>query len=181
MMEVKSQDYGTWRRIRVVPFESLFTETPVQGDPDKPFQFLVDGSIVDKFSYWKFTFMSMLVERAYKTNGMVKECDIVMSASRAYQESQDFIAEFIREKVVREEGAEIKKTVLNNEFSVWYMSTYGKGAPSPKEVHVKMDQQFGKYDKKGAWTGVRIKYERDEYSAKRDAEVFDDGISANDL
>ena len=181
MMEVKSQDYGTWRRIRVVPFESLFTETPVQGDPDKPFQFLVDGSIVDKFAYWKFTFMSMLVERAYKTNGMVKECDIVMSASRAYQESQDFIAEFIREKVVREEGAEIKKTVLNNEFSVWYMSTYGKGAPSPKEVHVKMDQQFGKYDKKGAWTGVRIKYERDEYSAKRDAEVFDDGISANDL
>ena len=181
MMEVKSQDYGTWRRIRVVPFESLFTENPVQGDPDKPYQFLVDGTIVDKFAYWKFTFMSMLVERAYKTGGMVKECDIVMSASKAYQESQDFIAEFIREKVVREEGGEIKKTVLNNEFAVWYMSTYGKGAPSPKEVHVKMDQQFGKYDKKGAWTGVRIKYERDEFAAKRDAEVFDDGISANEL
>ena len=181
MMEVKSQDYGTWRRIRVVPFESLFTETPVHTDPDKPFQFLVDGSIVDKFAYWKFTFMSMLVERAYKTNGMVKECDIVMSASRAYQESQDFIAEFIREKIVVEPNCEIKKTVLNNEFSVWYMSTYGKGAPSPKEVHAKMDQQFGKYEKKGAWMGVRIKYERDEMGARRDAEVFDDGISTNDL
>ena len=181
MMEVKSQDYGTWRRIRVVPFESLFTENPVSGDPDKPFQFLVDGTIVDKFAYWKFTFMSMLVERAFKTGGMVKDCDIVLSASKAYQESQDFIAEFIREKVVREEGSEIKKTVLNNEFAVWYMSTYGKGAPSPKEVHAKMDQQFGKYDKKGAWTGVRIKYERDEFAAKRDTEVFDDGISANDL
>ena len=181
MMEVKSQDYGTWRRIRVVPFESLFTENPVSGDPDKPFQFLVDGTIVDKFAYWKFTFMSMLVERAFKTGGMVKDCDIVLSASKAYQESQDFIAEFIREKVVREEGSEIKKTVLNNEFAVWYMSTYGKGAPSPKEVHAKMDQQFGKYDKKGAWTGVRIKYERDEFAAKRDTEVFDDGISVNDL
>jgi P4 family phage/plasmid primase-like protien len=181
MMEVKSQDYGTWRRIRVVPFESLFTENPVHNDPDKPFQFLVDGTIVDKFAYWKFTFMSLLVERAFKTGGMVKDCDIVLSASKAYQESQDFIAEFIREKVVREEGSEIKKTVLNNEFAVWYMSTYGKGAPSPKEVHVKMDQQFGKYDKKGAWTGVRIKYERDEFAAKRDTEVFDDGISANDL
>ena len=181
MMEVKSQDYGTWRRIRVVPFESLFTENPVQGDPDKPFQFLVDGTIVDKFVYWKFIFMSLLVERAFKTNGMVKDCDIVLSASKAYQESQDFIAEFIREKIVVEAGSEIKKTVLNNEFAVWYMSTYGKGAPSPKEVHAKMDQQFGKYEKKGAWTGVRIKYERDEYLAKRDAEVFDDGISANDL
>ncbi len=181
MMEVKSQDNGTWRRIRVVPFESLFTENPVHNDPDKPFQFLVDGTIVDKFAYWKFTFMSLLVERAFKTGGMVKDCDIVLSASKAYQESQDFIAEFIREKVVREEGSEIKKTVLNNEFAVWYMSTYGKGAPSPKEVHVKMDQQFGKYDKKGAWTGVRIKYERDEFAAKRDTEVFDDGISANDL
>ena len=184
-MEVKSQDFGTWRRIREVPFESLFTEHPVHDDPDKPFQFLVDGTIIDKFAYWKYTFMYMLVQRAFKTDGKVGECDIVIQASKAYQESQDFIAEFIREKIVVDAGGKIKKTELNSEFTVWYQSTYGKGAPSPKEVHAYMDKKFGKFEKKekGAWTGAKIKYERDD-SFKQTAtgdDEFDDGIGADDL
>jgi putative DNA primase/helicase len=184
-MEVKSQDFGTWRRIREVPFESLFTENPVHDDPDKPFQFMVDGTIVDKFSYWKYTFMYMLVQRAFKTDGKVGECDIVNQASKAYQESQDFIAEFIREKIVVDAGGKIKKTELNSEFMVWYQSTYGKGAPSPKEVHAYMDKKFGKFEKKekGAWTGAKIKYERDDSfkAAVSGDDEFDDGISTNDL
>jgi P4 family phage/plasmid primase-like protien len=185
-MEVKTQDFGTWRRIREVPFESLFTENPVHDDPDKPFQFLVDGTIVDKFKYWKYTFMSMLVKQAFKTGGKVGECDIVVQASKAYQESQDFIAEFIREKIVIDPNGKIKKTELNSEFTVWYQSTYGKGAPSPKEVHTYMDKKFGKFEKKekGAWTGAKIKYEREETMFKQtdDGEdVFDDGIGADDL
>ena len=184
-MEVKSQDFGTWRRIREVPFEALFTENPVHDDPDKPFQFLVDGTIIDKFSYWKYTFMYMLVQRAFKTDGKVGECDIVNQASKAYQESQDFIAEFIREKIVVDPNGKIKKTELNSEFTVWYQSTYGKGAPSPKEVHTYMDKKFGKFEKKekGAWTGAKIKYERDD-SFKQTAtgeDEFDDGIGADDL
>jgi P4 family phage/plasmid primase-like protien len=39
-MEIKSQDHGTWRRIRVVDFMSLFVETPKQGDIEKPYQIL---------------------------------------------------------------------------------------------------------------------------------------------
>jgi hypothetical protein len=66
-MEVKTQDFGTWRRIREVPFESLFTENP---DPTKPNQFLVDGTIKDKFAYWKFTFMAMLVRKG----GRMRRC-----------------------------------------------------------------------------------------------------------
>jgi P4 family phage/plasmid primase-like protien len=185
-MEVKSQDFGTWRRIREVPFESLFTENPVQGDPDKPFQFLVDNTITDKFKYWKYTFMSMLVERAYKTEGKVGECDIVTKASKEYQESQDFIAEFIRDKIVVDPNGKIKKTELNSEFTIWYQSTYGRGAPSPKEVHAYMDKKFGKYEKKekGAWTGAKIKYDREEqmFKTNDDGEnEFDDGIGADDL
>ncbi len=185
-MEVKSQDFGTWRRIREVPFESLFTENPVHNDPDKPFQFLVDNTITDKFKYWKYIFMSMLVERAYKTDGKVGECDIVTKASKEYQESQDFIAEFIRDKIVVDPNGKIKKTELNSEFAVWYQSTYGRGAPSPKEVHSYMDKKFGKYEKKekGAWTGAKIKYDREEQMFKTNTDgenEFDDGIGADDL
>ncbi len=129
--------------------------------------------------------MWMLVQRAFKTDGKVGECDIVNQASKAYQESQDFIAEFIRDKIVVDAGGKIKKTELNSEFTVWYQSTYGKGAPSPKEVHAYMDKKFGKFEKKekGAWTGAKIKYDRDDLF-KRSAtgeDEFDDGIGADDL
>jgi hypothetical protein len=158
----------------------------VHGDPDKPFQYLVDNTITDKFKYWKYTFMSMLVERAFKTEGKVGECDIVTKASKEYQESQDFIAEFIRDKIVVDPNGKIKKTELNSEFAIWYQSTYGRGAPSPKEVHSYMDKKFGKYEKKekGAWTGAKIKYEREEqmFITNEDGDnEFDDGIGADDL
>jgi hypothetical protein len=157
----------------------------VHDDPDKPFQFMVDGSIVDKFSYWKYTFMYMLVQRAFKTDGKVGECDIVNQASKAYQESQDFIAEFIREKIVVDANGKIKMTELNSEFTVWYQSTYGKGAPPAKDVHGYMDKKFGKSNRKekGVWTGVKIKYERDDsFKATISGDdEFDDGISTNDL
>ena len=183
-MEIKTQDFGTWRRIREVPFEALFTENPVHDDPDKPFQFLVDGTIVDKFSYWKFTFMAMLVERAFKTDGKVGECEIVTNASKAYQESQDFIAEFIRDKIKMDANGSIKKSALNSEFTVWFMNTYGRGAPSPKDVHVYMDKKFGKYDRKGSWVGVAIKYENDDnarQAGKVEMDEFDDGVGADDI
>jgi hypothetical protein len=48
-----------------------------------------------------------------------------------------------------------------------------------------MDKKFGKFEKKekGAWTGAKIKYERDD-SFKQTAtgdDEFDDGIGADDL
>ena len=158
-MEVKTQDFGTWRRIREVPFESLFTENP---DPTKPNQFLVDGTIKDKFTYWKYTFMAMLVDRAFKTEGKVEECDVVVQASKRYQESQDFIAEFIRDKIVAEPNGKIRKSELNQQFTIWYRDTYGTGTPSPKDVHTYMDKRFGKIEQKGYWGGVKIKYDREE-------------------
>jgi putative DNA primase/helicase len=166
-MEVKTQDFGTWRRIREVPFESLFTENP---DPTKPNQFLVDGTIKDKFTYWKYTFMAMLVERAFKTEGKVEECDVVVQASKRYQESQDFIAEFIRDKIVADTNGKIRKSELNQQFTIWYRDTYGTGTPSPKDVHAYMDKRFGKIEQKGYWGGVKIKYDREEITTDMEEE-----------
>ena len=45
MFDIKSNDDGTWRRIRVCDFKSKFTENPVQGDPDEPYQYPVDKKI----------------------------------------------------------------------------------------------------------------------------------------
>jgi len=161
-MEIKSQDHGTWRRIRVVDFVSLFTENPVANDPDKPYQYLVDLSIGEKFNDWKEVFAAMLVDLASKTNGNVTDCPMVLASSNSYRESQDYIAEFIRDKIIVDATGRISKTELSSEFSIWYQSTYGKGGPSPKDVQSYMDKRFGKFEKHKAWIGARINYERDE-------------------
>jgi P4 family phage/plasmid primase-like protien len=177
MMEIKSNDHGTWRRIRVVQFKSLFTETPVFDDPEKPYQFKIIKNIEERFDDWKEVFTSMLVERAFETNGNVKDCNMVMAASNEYRESQDYISEFIRDKIVRDVDGKIKKTELNNEFQKWYMATYGRGGPNVKDVHDFIDKQFGK-QKNQVWKGIKINYERDEFEMPN---VNPDEIDVSDL
>jgi P4 family phage/plasmid primase-like protien len=173
-MDVKTQDFGTWRRIREVPFESHFTENP---DPTKPNQFLIDTTIQDKFKYWKFAFMAMLVKKAFETGGKVEECDVVIQASKRYQESQDFIAEFIRDKIEEDPRGKIRKSELNPLFLAWYRESYGFGSPSVKDVHKYLDKKFGKASAEG-WLGGKIRHER---VPLEDSDDMPAEINANEL
>jgi P4 family phage/plasmid primase-like protien len=178
LMGVKANDHGTWRRIRAVPFKSLFTENPVIGDVEKPYQFKLDKYIDEKFEEWKEVFMAMLVARAFETNGIVKDCDIVMAKSNEYRQSQDYIAEFISDRISRDPAGRIRKMELNNEFSMWYAANHGGRGPSPKDLHEYMDKEFGR-QRNQCWIGVKIKYDQSDYD-KNDTHT-DDDISANDL
>jgi phage/plasmid-associated DNA primase len=161
MMEVKSNDHGTWRRIRVVQFKSLFTETPVHNDKEKPYQFKIVKNIEERFDEWKEVFTAMLVEHAFATNGIVKDCDMVMAASNEYRESQDYISEFMSDRIVTDPNGTISKTELSVEFKAWYEATYGRGGPNIKEVQAHMDKKFKKCNTRKVWLGVKIAYERE--------------------
>lgn len=161
-MKINSQDNGTWRRIRIVDFMSLFTDNPVEGDKDKPYQFKKVEDITDKFDEWKEVFMAMLVKKAYETNGVVKDCNIVMKSSNSYRESQDFIAEFISDKIIIDAAGTISKSELSNEFTIWYQGTYGRGGPSMKDVQSYMDKRFGDFKKYKCWRGCKINYDNNE-------------------
>jgi P4 family phage/plasmid primase-like protien len=180
-LEIKSQDHGTWRRIRVVPFLSLFTKNPVEGDPDKPYQFMAVEDINEKFNEWKEVWMAMLVEKAFATNGVVKDCDIVIQSSNSYRESQDYIAEFIADKTIVDPAGTITKTELTSEFTLWYQGTYGRGGPSIKDVQDYMDKKFGKFDKHKCWKGVKINYEKESVMNENETEQeLDDDIGEID-
>ena len=158
LMEIHDQTHGTWRRIRVVDFVSKFTHEPVNNDPNKPYQFLIDSEIVKKFDSWKEVFLAMLVDVAFRTKGEVRDCPRVLEASDAYRARQDTIAEFIREKMVVIPNRKVQKSQINAHFRAWYESTYGKGGPRPKDVHEYLDDLFGK-EVNGAWTGIMFKHE----------------------
>lgn len=155
-MEIKSMDHGTWRRIRVVDFESLFTEKPVSDDADKPYQYKLDKNIKEKFDVWKPIFMSMMVDIAFKTNGMVEDCDKVMSSSNSYRERQDYYAEFINERIEINPTGCVIKAVLINVFKEWYNANYGFKNNNPKDITLHIDKRFSK-NKNGVWVGISIK------------------------
>mgnify|MGYP001211722212 FL=1 len=155
---VSSQDHGTWRRINVVDFESLFTNNPESDDLEKPFQFKKDTTIKDKFKNWKIVFMAMLVEIVLKTQGNVTECKRVTKSSQQYREREDHIAEYITERIIRDDCGRIQKSEINADFSAWFQGTYGRGGPSNKEVHEYLDKRIGKHSTKNrGWIGWRIR------------------------
>jgi P4 family phage/plasmid primase-like protien len=170
--EIKAQDHGTWRRIRVIPFMSLFTENPVDNDPHKPYQYLIDSTIDEKFDTWKSVFLAMLVERVLVTNGKVVDCETVLKASNDYKHKQDVISQFIEEKIVRAPGEKVKKAAINNEFKIWHESNFGIKGPQSKEVHVYLDKLFGEHDQQG-WRDIKMIYD----TSNRDEEINPDEIS----
>ena len=155
-MDIQSQDHGTWRRIRVVDFESLFTEKPVSTDIRKPYQYLLDKDIKEKFHLWKEVFASMLIKIAFRTNGSVKDCEKVLKSSKSYREAQDSITEFLNNRVCKNPLGCLSKVVVNEQFREWFSSNRGGKSPTMKEICIQADRLFGNsYD--GVWKGYQIK------------------------
>ena len=181
MMKINSNDHGTWRRQRLVPFEALFTENPVDDDEEKPYQFKLDRFIDEKFDRWAPVFMSMLVDIAFEKNGVVDDCNIVVAKTKEYRQSQDYLSEFIRDRVVKDSDGRIRKTELNNEFSIWYASNHGGKTPSPRDLHEYMNKEFGRI-KNQVWKGIRIRYESNEDDDDIDEEEEEESdISSSEL
>jgi len=167
LFDIKSNDDGTWRRIRVCEFMSKFMERPNE-DYDKfpkenfPYQYKIDKKIDEKFRIWAPVFISMLVDVAFETDGIVKDCDLVLARSDMYREGQDYLAEFAKEKIGKRVDSKIKKTELLEEFKLWYQRHYGRATlPNGREITEYMDKRYGK-SSKGRWYNVAMLYDEDD-------------------
>jgi len=175
LMKINATDNGTWRRIAVVDFKSLFTDHPVSGDPDKPYQYKVDREMTNKFLRWKEVFAAMLVKRTMSTHGDVQECVDVLGRSNEYRSSQDSILEFIRDKVRRTDdpGFKVTKSDLSSEFSTWHTATYGRGGPTARDLYDYFAKEFGR-PKGSVWRNIRIIYGNDTESDDEDEDIAGD-------
>jgi len=163
LFEINSNDDGTWRRICIVDFMSKFVDPEAQKtQDDTPYQFPKDKNLKEKLPKMARVFASMLVKRAFETQGKVEICDIVRSSSDKYRQGQDHIAAFIAEMVGRKEGKKIAKRELTEQFKIWFQDQQGgRRAPKGIELHEFMDKKFGKSRRDG-WHGVEIIYPESE-------------------
>ena len=161
LFDIKANDEGTWRRIRKVDHKAIFCESPRDDDPDKPYQYLIDKRLDEKFKTWAPVFLAMLVEKAFQTGGMVKDTPGVLASSESYRNSQDYINEFVRDKIRKVEGHYVKKTEMYESFKVWYIEHYDRNVPRGNEIYEVFDKKYGKYTTKG-WKNISIIYNHDE-------------------
>jgi P4 family phage/plasmid primase-like protien len=154
-LPVKSRDHGTWRRIRVVKFVSLFTDHP---KPDEPYQFKKEENFEDKFNSWSEVFISMLIEIAYKNQGSLPITKIISDYSKEYQKGQDFIMEFIEEKLaLGGPNDRVKKTQISTLFNTWYYEMYtAKISGKTQELFSTIEKHF-KMTYKDGYRGLCIK------------------------
>jgi len=156
LFDVLSNDDGTWRRIRVCEFLSKFCNKPSSNKKDREFQGIMPSKLLAKFDEWLPVFTALLVDIAYKTQGKVKDCEMVMAASNKYRGSQDYLGKFFDEHIIKEDGAELKWTDVWHEFGDWYRNNgYGRDVPKHSEVKNFMEKRLGLYPKRG-WKNHRL-------------------------
>jgi P4 family phage/plasmid primase-like protien len=171
LFEIKSNDDGTWRRMKLVDFLAKFI---TEGEPhtdDTQYVFPKDKSLKEKLPNWAPVFITMLIKKACETDGEVKDCPQVLQASNKYRQSQDCIAGFINDKIVKDAKGAISKKYLNDVFKEWYQMNYGNRKP-PKlsEIEEAMIKKFGNRNiKTNKWHGITMK----EDDIQNDNEIDD--------
>lgn len=163
LFDIKSNDDGTWRRIRVVNFESKFTLKPYN-DPEfpvesYPYQFMLDTTLDEKFEQWAPVMLSLLVEKAYETQGKVADCPEVLASSNRYRQSQDIYLDFISQCIQEHsmpQPCNLKLTAVTDSFKNWYSINHGGGKAMPmKDLKEYMNKKFGTYPKEG-WSRLSL-------------------------
>jgi P4 family phage/plasmid primase-like protien len=162
--QVPSDDGGTWRRIRVVRFESRFCDHP---DPSKPNEFPIDTQLSSHFDEWKEPFISLLIEY-YKDlvtncNCKVKEPEQVLECTREYQRRNDTIADFLDSAVEVHETGFLSIADAFVEFKNWLKEEGVVDRTMRKsdfQAYIDKQSAYGKAIKKKlvkGWNGFRLK------------------------
>jgi phage/plasmid-associated DNA primase len=155
-----SEDGGTWRRVRLIEFQSKFTDNP---NPRNEHEFAIDRELSLKFDEWKETFMAMLVDiyRTYKEMGGISEPKEVMQCTDNYQKQNDNIGEFVKTYITEKVGEKVFIDDLYAEYKLWFKNeSIGGAVPRRKVLETYMDNNLlgtmGRERSRNYWPGYKL-------------------------
>jgi putative DNA primase/helicase len=157
LFDIESNDDGTWRRIRKCDFLAKFIDDGETYNDDTPYIYIKDKSLKDKLPELAPYFASMLVKRAFETDGIVENCETIVNASNKYRNGQDHIKAYVMDRIVKTSDPvkPIGKRDLYEDFKVWFQQEQGsRKVPKGEELYEYMNKTFGVCSKKG-WSGVK--------------------------
>ena len=167
---IPSNDGGTWRRLRVVHFNSRFTDNPTKQN-----EFKIDTRLKEKIKAWGAHFMSYLIHiynSKYKKTSYLEEPDAVLYSTNAYRADNDHFLDYFDSKLeaVDDPKSVISKRAVYSDFKIWFKEYHeGNKLPRSEQLYRYLDEKLGKSTKIG-WKNVVFKIEE-----------FDDEQEVNDL
>jgi P4 family phage/plasmid primase-like protien len=151
--EIPSTDGGTWRRIRVVPFEMNFVDNPVEPNERKK-----DPDLRRNMETWHQAFMSILVEynKRFKDEGN-SEPKKVTEQTNQYQQKSDLVLEYLNDRIEYSPEYKVIASDVYDDFKWWCNDSKNIKVPYDRkgfevEVGLKKEPSVG-----GKFNGFRVK------------------------
>jgi len=176
-----STDGGIWRRIKVVEFMTKFVEEDETNIIiNKPYVIdnesvcLKDINLAEKIDTWKEAFLYRLVQIAFRTNGIVKDCESIKQKTDEYRFSQNRIQQFFEQKCVMGENLKVSKAILIDQFKHFYDKELSLKA-RPKELFTYLEHQEGITLKNETYYGLECTLQYVEVKpkdVKSDKDIF---------
>ena len=175
---IKSDDEGTWRRLKVIPFLSKFIKPEeatkkMKRDGLGKNQFWADSSLSEKLIDWKEMFMGMLLKyyRKYRANGLVHP-KLVTRETANYRKRCDIYQDFIGDYLEKTDNVKdsISVTDIHEGMRSWYRNNYDGKCPNTKELRNYVLHKMSTYDRKtDSLTYYKIKGAKDDYLGELEA------------
>ena len=172
---INSMDRGTWRRVRLIPFESKFIN-PGDKELGEPNVFLKDMNLNSKLKRWRESFFALLVHTyvtkyAVTDNGTLEPApEVVMNESQKYREAFDSYAKF-RYSRMRVDRNSDEKCSLNDiwrAYRYWYEAVGGSGKKLNQiDLNRRLEDEFGKAKESKFYSGLFV------FNTEEDAEAHD--------
>jgi len=172
---ILSQDEGTWRRVKLIPFDATFSVALGNKDTTLPGKLRAESEGILAWA------VAGAVE--WYANGLGEPTSVV-TATQDYRESEDRLQEFLNACTVREYGARVAPMAARRAYAEWVEDAGldRKERLSGWALAVELESRGFKKDKrKGAWgfNGLRLMTDEERETANRCTEAADDEPAAS--
>lgn len=154
-------DRATWNRIRVIPFESTFTDDAPESPEEQLVQkkFPKDKHFTQKIPDMIEPFAWLLLHYLKHRPACLNDPHKVLFATSQYKNKNDVYKQFIEDFVVPAPQGKVFLTELYSIFKDWYRDSFPHHGSMPNKVDIKdyFTRLWGDMEKNILWRGYEIR------------------------
>lgn len=154
--EIRGIDHGIWRRIRLIPFETIIPDDEIDRDLSKKLEKELPGILA-----W-----AVRGCLAWQKEGLSIP-ESLQAAIQQYKQESDQISGFIEDTCVLETGARIPVKILYDIYKKWSEDNAAETLPKKTFGHLLRQRGIkqGKSDGVRYWKGIGLKVNNREYDS----------------
>jgi hypothetical protein len=186
MPRLPIDDPAMWIRLRVVPFEACFSDDAPDDETEqfKEKKFPIDRSFkYNKLPHLLEPLAFILLKRLkYNRTAMkvITEPSEVMAATEHYRKSNDVFAQYIEDKLVKDDTSSLRIMEIYTNFRDWYRNSFPNfSVPTKNEMQLQLERKWGK-SALFTWKGWKFRNFQEELSADKGLVHITEAIRGSD-